>query len=93
MQRKKVRDYYDIWRMEEQEVNKAQATRLFVEKLRKEGIKWNGLRDVFPADLEVILAGYWEKELGRLVWPVPEMNDVLAQLKADLSWLNAAKTH
>ena len=93
VQRKKVRDYYDIWRMTEQKVDKAQVARLFVEKLRNVGIKWNGLQDVFPPDIELILAGYWEKELGRLVWPVPEMSKVLVRLKADLIWLNTAKIH
>lgn len=92
VQRKKVRDYYDIWRMTEQEVDKVQVVRLFVEKLRTAGIKWNGLRDIFPSNIEGILAGYWEKELGRLVWPVPEMSSVLARLKAELNWLNTTKT-
>ena len=93
VQRKKVRDYYDVWRMGEQEVDRAELARLFVEKLKAKEIRWNGLQDIFPSDLEVILAGYWEKELGRLVWPIPEMSTVLGQLKADLGWLNAVRTH
>jgi len=91
VQRKKVRDYYDVWKMGEQKVNKTELTRLFVEKLRVKEIKWDGIRDIFPSDLEVILEGYWEKELGRLVWPIPEMRTVLSQLKANLNWLNAVR--
>jgi len=91
VQRKKVREYYDIWRMLEQEVNHREVGRLFPRKLKAKGIEWNGLQDVFPSDLEAVLAGYWEKELGRLVHPVPAMNTVLRQLKASLGWLKAIK--
>ena len=93
VQRKKVRDYYDIWKMGEQKVNQAVVAKFFVKKLKAKEIRWNGLQDVFPPDLQTILEGYWEKELGRLVWPVPEMNSVLAQLKTNLNWLNDVKTH
>jgi len=93
VQRKKVRDYYDIWRMGEQKVDRAELARLFIEKLRIKEIRWNGLQDIFPSSLKTILEGYWEKELGRLVWPVPEMSSVLRQLKANLGWLNAVRIH
>lgn len=93
LQRKKVRDYYDIWKMGEQKVDQTLAAKFFAKKLKAKEIKWGGLRDVFPADLEAILAGYWKKELGRLVWPVPEMNTVIRQLKGNLSWLNAVRIH
>ena len=36
---------------------------------------------------EAFLAGYWKKGLGRLVWPVPDMESVLNQLEAGLGWL------
>ena len=91
VQRKKVRDYYDIWKIGEQKVDQAVVAKLFTKKLKAKKIKWNGLCDVFPPDLEAILAGYWEKELGRLVHPVPAMNTVLRQLKASLGWLKAIK--
>jgi predicted nucleotidyltransferase component of viral defense system len=88
IERKKVRDYYDIWRMAEQTINRAELAHLFVKKLKAKEVKWNGLKDVFPTDLEAILSGYWEKELGRLVWPVPSMGEVLGQLKTNLKWPN-----
>lgn len=69
------------------------VAKFFVKKLKAKEIKWNGPQDVFPPDLQTIFEGYWEKELGRLVWPVPEMNSVLAQLKTSLNWLNDVKTH
>lgn len=88
VERKKVRDYYDIWRMTQQNVEQARLARLFAEKLKAKDIRWGGLKDVFPSDLEAVLSGYWEKELGRLVWPVPEMGDVIRQLRKGLGWLN-----
>jgi hypothetical protein len=89
VQRKKVRDYYDVWRMGQVQVDKTEVARLFAGKLKVKGIRWNGLQDVFPPDLEITLAGYWEKELGRLVYPVPAMNTVLEQLKGTLRWLGS----
>ncbi|MCX5638707.1 MAG: nucleotidyl transferase AbiEii/AbiGii toxin family protein [Planctomycetota bacterium] len=91
VQRKKVRDYYDIWKMGEQKIDQAVVAKFFVKKLKAKEIKWDGLQDVFPPDLETILKGYWEKELGRLVWPVPPMSSVLAQLKTNLNWLNTVR--
>jgi predicted nucleotidyltransferase component of viral defense system len=87
VERKKVRDYYDVWKMDGLRVNRAEIARLFRGKLRIRGTAWRGLESIFPADLEAILAGYWERELGRLVWPVPEMDAVLGELKGALAWL------
>jgi len=87
LERKKVRDFYDVWRMGELRVDRNMVAQLFAGKLRVKGIEWQGLGDMFPGDLESVLAGYWEKELGRLVWPVPDMGLVLRQLKATLRWL------
>jgi predicted nucleotidyltransferase component of viral defense system len=88
VQRRKVRDYYDIWRMGEQKIDRAVLARLFIVKLRAKGTGWSGIRDVFPPDLQAVLSGYWEKELGRLVWPVPDMGEVLGQLRKSLAWLD-----
>jgi hypothetical protein len=63
-----------------------------VRKLKARAIEWRGLQEIFPADLESVLGGYWEKELGRLVWPVPAMREVLAELKSALSWMKDLKT-
>jgi len=92
VERNKVRDYYDIWRMSEHKIDQSELARLFVEKLKAKGIQWNGLQDMLPPDLEGILSGYWEKELGRLVWPVPDMSKVLGQLRANLKWLNKVRS-
>lgn len=91
--RKKVRDYYDVWKMGGLKVDRAEIARLFAGKLKVKEVRWHGMRDLFPTDLHAILAGYWEKELGRLVWPVPEMDCVLKELRASLGWLENAGIH
>jgi predicted nucleotidyltransferase component of viral defense system len=89
VERKKVRDYYDIWKMCGLRVNRAEIARLFRGKLRVRGTAWRGLESIFPGDLEAILAGYWERELGRLVWPIPDMHAVLDKLRIRLQWLGS----
>lgn len=91
IQRKKVRDYFDIWKMGSHNMNRDKLTRLFIKKLKAKDIKWNGLQDIFPRDIEETLKGYWDKELGRLVWPVPEIGIVLSRLRTLLKWLDSVR--
>ncbi len=81
VERRKSRDYYDVWRMLQLEFDQAKTKTLFRRKCAVKGIQFQGLGDFFPDDLPDILRGYWERELGRLVHPVPEMETVLAELQ------------
>lgn len=67
--------------------DREEIVRLFTEKLKAKEIRFQGIEDIFPPDIEQILEGYWNKELGRLVYPVPEMKLVLGELRHDLQWL------
>lgn len=87
IERKKVRDYYDVWRMIQLDLNRTQARALFEAKLAAKRITDRGAAAIFPADLAAVLADYWERELGRLVHPVPKMQEVLAALHRGLDWL------
>lgn len=87
IERKKVRDYYDVWRMIQLDLNCAEAHTLFDAKLAARGIAEGGIEAIFPTDLTAVLADYWERELGRLVHPVPEMQEALAALRRGLGWL------
>jgi len=89
VERKKVRDYYDVWRMGGLEIDQERLAKLFVRKLAATGTEWHGLGDIFPDDLQEVLAGYWKRELGRLVSPVPDMAEVLGQLRHTLTWLSS----
>ena len=87
VERKKVRDYYDVWKLCGLQVDKAAVSGLFRKKLEIKGIPWNGLKDIFPVDIIETLKSYWERELVRLVQPVPDMDAVLKELKKELLWL------
>ncbi len=84
LERKKVRDYYDVWRLSQMGAQPRRVIPLFRRKLEVRGIAWPGPYDFFPAHLEQALRGYWENELGRLVHPVPDMRRVLSELRASL---------
>jgi len=84
VERRKSRDYYDVWRMLELEFDQAKVKTLFRQKCAVKGIQFQGLSDFFPVDLRDILRGYWERELGRLVHPVPDMEAVLEELQGAL---------
>ena len=87
VERKKVRDYYDVWRMTQLDLDRTEARVLFHKKLAVKGITGSGAEMVFPRDIEVTLADYWERELGRLVHPVPDLQQVLTELHHELRWL------
>ena len=87
VKRKKVRDYYDVWRMTQLDVDRPKTRALFGAKLAAKRIAAGGNEVIFPPDLPAVLADYWERELGRLVHPVPDMQEVLRSLRQGLDWL------
>jgi predicted nucleotidyltransferase component of viral defense system len=89
VERKKVRDYYDIWQMSRLDADRALIADLFRRKLQIKAVCWRGPGDFFPPDLAEVLEGYWENELGRLVRPVPDIESVLSELRQGLDWLCA----
>ena len=48
------------------------------------GLTTADLVKMFPDDLPGTLQPYWDRELSRLVEPVPEMSDVLEELRQRL---------
>ena len=61
------------------------VTELFIIKCRDKGIEPPGPDMFFPKDLPEILSPYWERELGRLVHPVPDIKTILKELKTTLA--------
>lgn len=86
IERTRARDYYDVWRLVQLRINKAESKRLFLEKMKFKRIVWTGVTDFFPPGLEGKLTGYWG-DLGNLVQPVPDMRTVLSELPNRLDWL------
>jgi len=87
VERKKVRDYYDVWRMTQLDLDRTEARVLFHRKLAVKGITGAGAEMIFPRGIEAMLADYWERELGRLLHPVPDLQQVLTELHHELRWL------
>ena len=83
VERKKSRDYYDVWQLMQMGPDKARLKVLLAKKFEYKGIEFN-LDQIFPEDLFDILKGYWERELSRLVYPVPDLKKVISELKKEL---------
>ncbi len=84
VERKKSRDYYDVWQLMNLKLQRDKLKRILRMKFEYKGIEIKGLEEIFPADLTEILGGYWDRELGRLVYPVPELETVIPELNNHL---------
>ncbi len=85
VERKKCRDYYDVWQLMKLKFNIDNLKKMLKKKFEYKGIEIKGLDKIFPADLFEILEGYWNRELGRLTYPVPELEIVIREMKNHLS--------
>lgn len=81
IERKKCRDYYDAWRLCSTDFNTGKLRKLLKEKCELKGIQLMDTSQFLPDDIESILKPYWERELGRLVNPLPDLNTVLDELR------------
>lgn len=87
LERKKCRDYYDVWQLMQLKPNKNNIKRLFAKKLQYKDMNFKGMNEILPDDLSAILEGYWYRELGRLIHPVQEMRGMIQDLKGYLKFL------
>lgn len=87
LERKKSRDFHDVWRLVQFKPNPEKLRGLFLEKCRFKKIEFHGAQQFFPEGLLEILQGYWQRELGRLVYPVPQLAEVVKHLKTGLRFL------
>jgi predicted nucleotidyltransferase component of viral defense system len=90
VERQKCRDYFDLWKLSQMDFDRSRIKHLVKEKFAVKNIPIEqlGIKHVFPPNLEDILAPYWEKELGRLISPLPEMKTVISDLKDLMAGLN-----
>ncbi len=84
VQRKKSRDYYDVWQLLKLRVDMKIVKRIFVKKCELMA-EFRDKNLILPNNLIEILEPYWRRELSRLVYPVPELEGVLSDLKKKLS--------
>jgi len=87
LERGKSRDYYDVWELLKLKPDLAKSKSLFLKKCKVKRIKFGGPAQFFPADLREVLRPYWERELGRLVHPLPELDRVLREIRKGLDFL------
>lgn len=87
LERTKSRDYYDVFRLCVTDFDKKKLKTLFEMKCKLKGIVFSGLENMIPKDAFNIIKPYWEKGLGRLVNPLPDLNEVLADLQVGLGFL------
>ena len=81
IERKKCRDFFDLWKLTRMDFDRKKIKEVFAKKCEIKGVKCHGLSHIFSADLQDTLRPYWERELGRLVNPVPDMETVLNDLR------------
>lgn len=84
LERQKCRDYYDVWKLLELEIDLRHVRTLFKRKCEFKDIEFAGSRHFFPADILEVLRPYWERELGRLLQPLPSLETVVSELKKRL---------
>ena len=84
IERRKCRDYFDLWKLLGLEIDFECMKRILPKKLAVKGLTTVDLVRMFPDDLPETLQPYWDRELSRLVEPVPEMSVVLEELRQRL---------
>lgn len=81
IERKKCRDYFDLWKLTGLSLDLSKLKKILKEKLEIKGVKFTSQSQIFSRDLKETLLPYWERELGRLVHPLPDVDIVLKELK------------
>lgn len=83
IQRKKIRDYYDVWRLlKTQKFDKEAIKKIFLEKMKIEGTPYAGIDQFFPDGIAKTLEPYLEIGLTRLSRePLPPLQKILDELR------------
>jgi predicted nucleotidyltransferase component of viral defense system len=82
IERKKCRDFFDLWKLLKLSIDMEKVKKILGKKLDIKGIKFKSANQIFSKDLKETLLPYWERELGRLVNPLPDFELVLTELKS-----------
>jgi predicted nucleotidyltransferase component of viral defense system len=86
IERGKIRDYYDVWRLLKiRKFDKQELKEMFLQKCKSKGVTFTGVEQMFPADIAKKLEPYLDTWLTRLSpEPLPELETILAELKVSL---------
>ncbi|MCL2134765.1 MAG: nucleotidyl transferase AbiEii/AbiGii toxin family protein [Candidatus Bathyarchaeota archaeon] len=87
IERGKIRDYYDVWRLlKTQKCDKIKVKDLFLRKCSAKGVVYEGLDQFFPTDIADLLKSHLDIGLTRLSSaPLPSIEMMLTELKTALS--------
>ena len=86
LERRKIRDYYDVWRLvKENKVDLEKAKEVFHKKCLAKGVEFTGVDQFFPDDIEATLEPYLERGLTRLSSePLSYLDEMIGEMKKDL---------
>lgn len=91
LERGKVKDYYDVWKLlKTQKFDGREVKAVFLRKCEAKGVKFAGVSQFFPPDLIEVLKPYMKTGLTRLASePLPPLETIISELRTDLSKLLA----
>jgi len=83
LQRGKVKDYYDVWKLTAiKTINKRKVRSSFIEKCKSKNVEFTKVDDLFPPDLLAKLTNYYDVGLARLTSePMPPLQTMLDELR------------
>jgi len=86
-ERRRVRDYYDVWKLTRtRKIDWSAVRELFPKKCAYKGIEVKTIEDLAPKGLETVLAPYLERGLMRLTKePLPPLRTWLGELREVVS--------
>lgn len=87
IQRTRIRDYYDVWRLlKVRKFDSKNVKDLFLQKCKSKKVQFTGVDQFFPPDIVKILEPYMERGLTRLSRePLPPLKTILKELKDSLN--------
>ena len=95
LERGKIRDYYDVWRMfKANNTGIKKSKELFHKKCLAKGVEFTGVDQFFPEDIVETLEPYLERGLTRLSSEsLPSLDEMVGELKNDLEKVFKAQSH
>ncbi|MDR2202814.1 MAG: nucleotidyl transferase AbiEii/AbiGii toxin family protein [Nitrososphaerota archaeon] len=89
IERGKIRDYYDVWRLlKTQKCDKAKVKALFLRKCEAKGVVFEGVDQLVPTGIVDLLKSHLDVGLTRLSSePLPSIEIILSELKTSLTTL------
>lgn len=85
--RSRARDYYDLWRMLnsfQDELNSTTILETLSRKCEGRGVTYQSINDFFDVKAQEAVQRDWEQWLSPMIYPLPEYEKVISELRRDL---------